>query len=266
MSAACTTEPVSQLRLERYVLAELPDAEHARVEAHLAGCPACRQCLDELRASEPVLRPLPAATLQLNELPPAAQKIVLPTRLARERGAAGPPRSRAPRVSAARVWRVAGGLALAAALMLALRAGLQGPPLDGGEQTGRDSGRAVKGGEIALQLVRERGGDVARDPRTFSHGDRFAALVTCPPSSVTGVHWDLVVFQVGEAFFPLTATDTLRCGNAVSLPGAFALTGSSPARVCVALAASPLDRDALRRGEGTLPEQHACTTVSPEAR
>jgi hypothetical protein len=256
MSAACTSEPLSQLRLERYALSELPAAEHARIDAHLARCPACRQCLSELHASEPALRPLPAALPQLNELPEAARRIALPARHARSGVLARPP--------AAIALRVAGGLALAAALLLALRAGLQTPPPALRDANGGDGGRRIKGGQLALELVRERGGDVARDPRTFGGGDRFAALVTCAPRAAP--HWELVVFQGGEAFFPLDREQPLRCGNRVSLPGAFVLTGSAPANVCVVLGGAPLDRRVLGRGPDALPAEHACTTVAPEAR
>ncbi|HMI90069.1 MAG TPA: zf-HC2 domain-containing protein [Polyangiales bacterium] len=260
MSAACTSEPVSQLRLERYALSELPAGEHAQVEAHLARCPACRQCLLELSASEPALRSLPQELPQLNQLPLAAQRIELPERRPQPRAPSSPRVRRLP-------WslpRVAGGLALAAALLLALRAGLQLPRAGVDDANGRDSGRAVKGGELALELVRARAGDVALDPRSFASGDRFAVLVTCPPPAPA--HWELVVFQAGEAFFPLDSTQPLRCGNRVSLPGAFALTGAQPAQVCVVLSAAPADRATLSRGPDALPAQHACTTVSAEAR
>jgi hypothetical protein len=258
MSAACTSEPVSQLRLERYALSELPAADHARVEAHLARCPACRQCLLELRASEPVMLPWPQELVrpQLNQLPLAAQRIELPAR-GPLRTAPSPLRTR---LRASRALRAAGGLALAAASVLALRAMLQSSPQDA---NGSDDGRAIKGGELALELVRERGGDVARDPRSFASGDRFAVLVTCPPPA--SAHWELVVFQAGEAFFPLDSTQPLHCGNRVSLPGAFTLTGAQPAQVCVVLDAAIIDRATLSRGPDALPARHACTTVTPQA-
>ena len=224
--SACTAQPISCLRLERYALAELPAAEHAAIEAHLAGCAACRQALHELRSSEVTLRPLSA---------------------------------RAARPPYRLVVRAAGGLALAAALLLAVRAGLTGPH----EQNGEHGGQAVKGGELALELVRERGGDVALDPRSFMPGDRFEALVSCPPNGP--VYWDLVVYQGGQAFFPLSAQQALHCGNHVSLPGAFMLTGDAPATVCAVLGPAPLARSELARASAdSLPPPHACTTVLPE--
>ncbi|MCA9675926.1 MAG: zf-HC2 domain-containing protein, partial [Myxococcales bacterium] len=48
MSATCVSEPVSWLRLERYALGELPGPLAREVAAHLAGCPACRACLDRI--------------------------------------------------------------------------------------------------------------------------------------------------------------------------------------------------------------------------
>jgi hypothetical protein len=41
MSAACSGEPISWLRLERHGLGELPAEERARIDEHLAGCAAC---------------------------------------------------------------------------------------------------------------------------------------------------------------------------------------------------------------------------------
>ena len=247
----CTAEPISQLRLERYALAELPAAEHVRVEQHLSACAACRHDFEQLRASQVELPPLPAVVPQLNELPAAVQRIVLPARGGRSRGEgtrrALPLRTR---------WALGAGatLTLAAATLLALRAQLIAP-LD---PIGGDGGPVVKGGELALELVGERGGAIAHDPSTFVPGDRFAVLVTCPPSRP--LYWQLVVYQGGEAFFPLAAHEPLRCANAVQLPGAFTLTGTAPARVCLALSAAPIARDSLAR---TLPDPHACTTLAP---
>ena len=242
--SACTSQPISHLRLERYVLQELPVPERASVDAHLQSCPACRGSLQELRASEVVLPPLPAPGSPALGRVPAE----LPER--------SEPRNRARVV---RLGAIGSGLALAAAALLGLRALLDQTPQP---SAGGSAGTAVKGGEIALQLVRERGGDIAREPHAFSEGDRFAAAVTCAPPA--RVHADLVVYQAGETFFPLAAAE-LHCGNLVQLPGAFALTGQAPADVCVVLANAPIDRSRLSAARPeTLPEPHACIVVQPE--
>ena len=248
-AAACTAEPISQLRLERYELAELPASERDRIERHLAACAGCRHSLAQLRADRIALSPLPATLPQLNELPPAARRIVLPAR------ASGPAATRA-RVRWA--LRVGAGLALAAGALLALRVlpdAARGP-------SGEHGAPAVKGGELAFELVRERAGDVARDPATFADGDRFAVLATCPPPAAP--YWQLVVYQAGEAFFPLEPVEPLRCGNAVQLPGAFTLDGTAPARVCLVLSDAPLPRSALASSAPeALPAAHACKVISP---
>ena len=50
----CIGEPISWLRLERYALDGRDDA----IRDHLAGCPACKSCLDEITRDVVVLRPL----------------------------------------------------------------------------------------------------------------------------------------------------------------------------------------------------------------
>lgn len=45
--------------LSAYLDGRLEDAVRARLEAHLAGCPTCRQALEELRAVRQALRELP---------------------------------------------------------------------------------------------------------------------------------------------------------------------------------------------------------------
>lgn len=244
MSAACTSEPISHLRLERYELHELPATERASVDAHLQRCPACSACLQALRASEVVLPPLPAPF----ELPMGRVPADLPEPLPRPR-----------RVRVRGLAALGSGLALAAAALLGVRAWLEPPPRP---SAGGSAGTAVKGGELALQLVRERGGDIARDPHAFSEGDRFVAAVTCAPPA--RVHAELVVVQAGETFFPL-APAGLQCGNLVQLPGAFELTGSAPADVCVVLADAPIDRTKLAGAPAeALPEPHRCVTVQPQ--
>jgi hypothetical protein len=119
---------------------------------------------------------------------------------------------------------------------------------------------SVKGaGEVVLSVVRERDGAVAFDPTTFRAGDRWKLRVTCAPGPTLWA--DVVVLSDGEpAAFPLEAA-ALACGNDVTLPGAFRLTGRAPARVCVALDVDgPPDRTAAGAGRGAL----ACARLVPE--
>jgi hypothetical protein len=88
----------------------------------------------------------------------------------------------------------------------------------------------VKGGEVSISLVRERDGDIEHEPADFRPGDRFKVLVTC---SVSGsIPAQVTVRQGGATARPLPAA-SIACGNRVALPGAFRLTGSEPAAICV---------------------------------
>ena len=230
MSEHCIAEPISFLRLERHALGELVGAERASVQTHLSACASCRSCFDELRADEVALRPLPAPTAAVPKSSPRVRR-------------------RAP---AALAWAAA--LAAAAVVVLSLRAALAPAPVP-------PARKQIKGGELALELVRERAGDVLREPTTFAPGDRFSALVTCPQAAP--MRWDLVVFQAGRAFFPLRPRAQLACGNHVALDGAFSLTGDATAIVCVVLdARAPIDREQVARGSASaLPETSVCVSL-----
>lgn len=191
-ASRCTAEPISWLQLEELALGALDPASRGAVEAHLAGCAACRAARDHIEAdSARPLAPLPDLVL------------------ARAR-------RRAPR----RVLVAAATLAAAAALLLLVRGRAPGPSPD----------RAgAKGGELAVGLVRDRGGELAFDPIGFRPGDRFKVLVTC--ASAGEVDVDVAVHQAGSLDHPIERA-RIRCGNQVPLPGAFRLTGDQPAAVC----------------------------------
>lgn len=199
MTAACIGTPVSWLRLEQLALGQLVDRERDDVAAHLEACAACRACRDHVTSA-------PAAALRPLAVPP--------------------PR---PRWRWMAVWTT--GLAAAAAAALVLL--LVGRERDPGELPGPRV--AVKGGEIAIRLVRESGGATGLDPQVFVPGDRFKVRLTCPPGTRTAV---ISVHQGGQVYRPL-ANAAIGCGNDVAIPGAFALDGDQPVRVCARLAERP---------------------------
>ncbi len=199
----CT--PVSWLRLERYLLGELPVEQRQAVASHLESCDRCRSCFTRIQDDA------------------RDQLLALPTTGARQR--------RRPH------WPVLGvaASAFAVILLVALR------------PTKHDwhPSRVIhsKGGDVALDLVRERQGSVALAPTSFADQDRFKALVTCPPPVQPFV--DLVVFQDREASFPGEPA-VIACGNRVPYPQAFRITGHSPATVCIVVDDSaPPDRRRL---------------------
>jgi len=223
----CINEPVSWPRLESYAAGGLDAGAAAAIAAHLDACAACRGCLERLRADVVVLPPLPAA--------------VAAPRRARRFGRTA--------------WLGAGGVALAAAVVLLLVR----PP---GRELARSRTHVKGAGDVALEVVRERDGAVAYDPTSFRPGDRFKVRITCDPSS--SVWADVVVFQGDEpASFPLPASP-IPCGNAVTLPGAFGIDGAEPALVCVALdAGGAPDRAAVAAGRGRAGGQLACAALAP---
>jgi Putative zinc-finger len=230
MTARCTGEAVSWLRLERYHLGEVGGDERRSIDQHLAGCPACASCLARIERDDAV--PLPA----------------LPERLAR---AAGKPASGMDAARTARVrWlvrtsAVAGTLAAAAAVLLFLRAA----PHPGSVEGPVASGNRVKGHAVAFSLVRDDGTRIDGDEGAFRDGDRFKAIVTCPPGD--GLTFDLVVIDRGGTSFPLEPAVEFACGNERPMPGAFRLTGKDDERVCLVWGApETMRRESLLREIG----------------
>jgi hypothetical protein len=219
-------EPISWLLLEQRALDELPAPERTRVDEHLAACETCAACFARIEKESSVpLPPLPAP---------------------------------APRASSGRLLRLpwisaAGALALAAAILLYLRA--QPDPE-------RDEAR-VKGDAVTLSLVSSE--DLAiEEAGVFHEGEAIKAVVTCPPS--LNASWDLVVFDATGASFPLPAA-RLACGNAVPFPGAFRLTGPGSQEICVVWDESrAIDREALRREGPAATTRRACRRLSPAPR
>ena len=222
MTPRCVGEPVSHLRFERLLQGDLRAGERARVEQHLRDCEVCRSCFEALRADRVVLPPLPVGIV---------------------------PR----RARVARRWpQLTAALALAAAALLWLRPRPEAPA----------SRLATKGGELAIELVREHHGNIASDATRWQQGDAFQVRVTCAAREPR--YWELVVRQAGEAFFPAEPGQRLTCANGSTLPAAFTLDGTGAAEVCVVLGERPLSREALRGGP--LPEPSACTRLEPALR
>lgn len=226
---ACTGQPISWLRLERYALGELPDPERRDVASHLASCPTCRACSEQIwKAAAPELPPLP------RRIAPA------PKRAARSR-------------NTSTVWPIWAALASAAAAILLF---LQGPGLE------PPSRRHVKGGDFALEIVRVDAATQLQQPTHFAPGDRFKALVTCPPNwrGVAGVS----VHQAGKTYLPLPVASLERCGNREPLPGAFVIDGSARALVCASFAESDAAwRKQIEERAGDPPDGSVCAALDP---
>jgi hypothetical protein len=200
----CAGEPISWLRLEQHHLGELSPADAAAVEAHLRDCPACSECARVIEEDD------------ARELPPLHL-----------------PETRSRQVQAKRaIWKgrasvVVAGLAMAAAALLGVgRSWHRG----GGLSEGPGSDR-VKGGDVVFSLVRDDGVRVGVDGGVYADSDRWKVLVTCPPG--LEAPFDVVVLDEGGASFPMVRAPRLRCGNDVSMPGAFRLTGPGDEMVCL---------------------------------
>ena len=138
-------------------------------------------------------------------------------------------------------------------MLLALRLG-RVPALPG--QSG-----GVKGGAVALSLVRLDAQGRLLEPVRFAPGDRFKLLVTCPPALQGPVR--VLIFQAEAVYEPLPP-QALRCGNRVALPGAFRLDGSRPVQVCAVLGGAR--GSGIRAAEElrALGLEHACVTLNPQ--
>jgi len=209
-AARCVGEPVSWMRLERFHLGEIDGAERTPIAEHLAACEACAACLARIRDDEAVALP------ELPSLPS------LPSRL--------------PVKQRMRGGMVASLAALAAAVTVVL--GLHGGVRPGVDRDGQQAGTGegprvarVKGGAIAFTLVREDGERMEGPEGVYRDGDRFKAVVTCPPGGHVG--FDVAVSEGGRSSYPLPQPVGFACGNEVPVPGAFRLTGGAVETVCL---------------------------------
>ena len=264
---ACISEPISWLRLEQYALTIAAAADAAAIDAHVAQCAACRKALELLRADDialPALPTLPAVVTNQPTLASQRTGEVIAIGSARAKPATSQ-RWRAPLI-------LAPVLAAAAAGMLWLRS-TRDNASPANVTAALHATTSIKGvGELALQLARDRNGNVQTNVTTFRPGDRWKTLLTCAPLAANAgtpseVWADVVVLEIIDgnpvAEFPQPPTQ-LSCGNAVAVPGAFAITGARNNIICVTLGVdAPIDRVAMAA-------QHwqgaaiVCSEVTPE--
>lgn len=236
--SACIGEPVSWLRLERYGLGELSESEAAQVASHLAGCPACGTCYAQLRADARGAEVLTAP----------------PLRAARVTKGNNSPWLRAALGSLL-------GAVLGAWLLFA-----RGPDMEPPDHAAPARPSApVKGGELALELVRMDARGQQRAPSGFVPGDRFKVRVTCTdPTRTLYVR----AFQGSEVFEPLPPQRLLRCGNLEPVPGALQFDGAEPVALCVVMPAARVadaaHAVARARAPSQLPDDSACVRLVPE--
>jgi hypothetical protein len=152
-----------------------------------------------------------------------------------------------------------GSLAAAAALVLSLRGSKPAATLAQSDP----GGNRVKGDAMAFSLVRDDGERIPGTEGVYRDGDRFEAIVTCPPGG--NVEFDLVVHDVGGASFPLEHARELACGNEVRLPGAFRLTGDAEETVCLVWSeGAPPDREELA-SRGKSDDRALCKVLASAA-
>jgi len=150
----CIDTPISWLRLEEFAARSAvgSNSADAQIASHVAACPACAHCLDEIRADVVALPPLAV-----------------------------------PALPARRPWWhfavPALVLATAALVFVIIRPG---------PREERDDLVRVKGvGDVVLGIVRERDGVIRDDATTFREGDRFKIVLTCPPAASAWITVDV---------------------------------------------------------------------------
>lgn len=224
----CISTPISWFKLDRRITGELAPSEDARIEEHLLQCHACRASWEDVQATTRLLRPL---------VMPSDSSESFSQRL--------------------KHWWPAALVPALAALVLFVWMGRH-EQADVATRPGM--GGLTKGGKPVLSLLREHQGDVATDPGVYASGDRFRMLVSCE-SPITSP-WDVVVYQDGAAFFPFAAGNTMECGNATAIPGAFRITGSSPVTICLVFGEPLPKRSSLSSGlPSDLEENIVCQQI-----
>ena len=214
--------PLSWLLLERYVLGELSAAERSTVETRLASSAVDRARVAFILNDRVELAPLERDTR------------LFPRRARSARG---------------RTLLWLGSTALAAACALLVMRAAPLPAV-------RDAGTThLKGGDVAVGIHGDLQGEA---PTTFREDERYKLFVTCPAHLRGSLH--VLVFQAGAQYRPLAEAPTFGCGNRVPWPGAFQLTGSDDADVCVSWAAD--DAAAAARRASDLGERAVCVRLT----
>ncbi len=229
----CISQRISWLALEQYRLDDLPSEQRQRIAQHLDQCPACAGDLQKIGDD---VRPLKPLTLE-------------------DRKKAFPPlRFSIPAIA---------GTAIIAAVLLTVL--FDRVPQQAGSAKIPPHHIEFKGGELAMMVARERNGWVEENPSQFAEGDNFTVFLT--HSSPEPIHWDVIIEQGGETYFPYTDRPPLAAGNLVPLPGAFRLTGVQPITICVVVGTEPLSRAALKRvAKSALPPATVCKQMKSHHR
>jgi hypothetical protein len=155
-----------------------------------------------------------------------------------------------PAPRSARVAWIVSGLALAAAIAFVV----------GRLPRDEDPIARMKGDGIAFTLVRDDETVLADAAGIYRDGDRWKALVTCPVG--TRRAFDVVVYERGDAAFPLEPATGLSCGNEVPIAGAFRLTGRERLTVCLVWG-DAIDREEIRRTGPDMLTHAACKVLDP---
>jgi hypothetical protein len=166
---ACIGEPISWLRLETFALSRGDTDRDDGVRDHVAACPACRRCLDEI-ADDVVA--LPVLTV---------------------------PAKRRP------WWYFALPACAAAAAVAAILFLLR--PRERADEEGVAHVKGL--GEVVIDVVRERAGTVRADVRSFAPGDRWKLVVTCAFGKDARLETSIVEQGTSTADHPLAPAEVV---------------------------------------------------------
>jgi hypothetical protein len=139
---------------------------------------------------------------------------------------------------------------------------IRAPAHRGGERSATLPRLRAKGGEIAFSLVGDFGERIEGSEGSYRDGDRFKAIVTCPPSMKATFY--LVVLDSSGVSYPIEPVSGVACGNNVPLLGAFRLTGEATETVCLFWSeGEPMSRSDAATIEETLSNNALCKQLRP---
>jgi hypothetical protein len=123
----------------------------------------------------------------------------------------------------------------------------------------------VKGGDMALKVIRSRGDITSHRPGTFNETDRFRFYVTTPIDTATSHPVEVTVFQGEDVFFPYARRLALPQGNLRALPGSLRFSGRQPVQICISVGSDIPSRNHIRQmKKKALPKTTVCTALSHE--